>query len=187
MQTLALGRRHAISDRDRDQGMGDAVAIGIQEAGGGQRVARRPELVERDRRNLGDCVRRSAVADHGARLRDRSVARLELGQAPAHDGARGRADVRPVRLDLMRQLAEQPRVAAGRAVALGAHPDWCRSGASANQPGGAHRGERLGMEHGRRACTAEQGEQVRRARADRRSGRPPRSTAGDPRSARRGR
>ena len=111
MQTLSLGRRQAISDRDRDQGMGDAVAVGIQEAGGGQRVAGRPELVERDRRDLGDRVRRSAVADHGARRRDRSVARLELGQAPAHDGARGRADLRPACLDLVRQLAEQPGVA----------------------------------------------------------------------------
>ena len=93
---------------------------------------------------------------------DLAVARAELGQAPAYDGARhrrrgrcivaGRVD-RPgtVSGDLPPELAEQPRVAADRAMAVAAHghrrlrrepADQLHRAAGASAAGGAARSPR---------------------------------------------
>ena len=173
VQPLALGPGEVLGDRDRDQAVREALTAVGQQAGGHQRVARRAELAERHARHGGDDVRRGAVADHRQRLDHLAVARAELGQAPAYDGARRSASTGG---------ASWP----GASIAPGPCPAICRPSSPsshglpptarwqsrqhgqrrlrrepADQLHRAARRQRLGVQHGRRADRAEQAQQVR--------------------------
>ena len=89
-------RGQVVGDRDRDQVVGEAVAVGGEQPGGDERVARRGELADRHAGDRGDDLRRRVVADHGERLGDRAVARCQRGQATADDVAGDRGDRRRV-------------------------------------------------------------------------------------------
>ena len=131
VQALAAPAGQVVADGARDEVVGEARAAGAEQPGGHQAVARGAQLAERDAGHGRDDLARRALADHGERLDDGAVARRQLGQARAHDGARDRAQRRgvaggrveraqPMVGDLAAELAEQPRVAADRAMALAA-------------------------------------------------------------------
>ena len=132
----------------------------------------RPPLVQRDVGHGGHDLARRAFADDGQRLDDGAVARRQLGQAGADDGARDCAERRGVALgrverahaavgDLTAELAQQPRVASRRAVALVAGLERGRRRRAADQPRRAASGQRLGVQHRRRARRPDEAEQVR--------------------------
>ena len=138
-----------------------------------QRVARRGQLADRDAGDGRHHVRERAVAEDRERRGHRPVAGRQRGQPPADDVAGDRRDRRRVvagpvdRLgavggDLPAQLAQQPRVAADRAMALAAHRRRGLGRQAADELRRAARRQPLGVQDGRRPHAAEQAQQVRR-------------------------
>ena len=160
VQMLSVGRGEVVLDRGRDQLVGDALTVRAQEPRCDQRVVHRTDLREGDAGELRDRVRRDVVADDRPGGGDRSVTRLELGQAPADDGTSLRSEPGrnplgltdrglTMHLDVAGQLPEQPGVAGGGAMGFDAHVDRSLGRWPTDQPGGSHRGQWLGTEHGR--------------------------------------
>jgi hypothetical protein len=172
VQALAPGAGQAVGDRAGDQVVDEAPGVVVDEPGGEQPVARVADLVERHARHRRDHLARRALADDGDRLRDRAVARRQLGHASAHDVARHRAQRRgvapgPVERahamvgDLAAELAQQPRVAGRRPMALAADRERGERGGAADELRRAARSQRLGVQHGRGGRAADEAEQVR--------------------------
>jgi hypothetical protein len=171
VQALALGARELLLDRGRDEPVRQPLAVGPDQAGGQQRVARRGQLADRHTGDGGDDVRGRAIADDGERGGDRPVARGQRRQPPADDVARDRRDRRrvvgarvdrlgAVRGDLAAELAQEPGVAVDGAMALAAHGRRRVGREAADEPRGAAGREPLRVQDDRRAHAAEQAEEV---------------------------
>ena len=74
VQALASVRVQVLADRGGDQAVGEALAVGIEQTGGQQRVARRGQLGDRDAGDGRHHMRERAVADDRERRGDRPVA-----------------------------------------------------------------------------------------------------------------
>ena len=198
VHALALGPGEVLLDRGGDQAVGQALAVGREQAGGRQRVAGRGQLADRDAGDGRHDVRRAR------RRRGPRAPRPPPGRAapawPAASGRRCGRSRRPaarrrgpvdrlgaVRRDLAAQLAQQPRVAADRAMAVAAHrrrglgrqaADELRGAARASAAGGAGRSPSAPRRAGSGGPTG---------RAGRRRGRRRRSAAAGRRSAAPGR
>jgi hypothetical protein len=172
VQMLAAPTGQVVTDGAGDQVVGEARAAEAKEPGGHQPVACRAQLVERDVRDGRDDLARRALADHGERLDDRAAARRQLGQARADHGACEGAERRGVALrrgeyaqavvgDPAAELAQQPRVAGRRAMALAADLRRSRRRRAADELRRAAVGERLRMQHRRRGRPTDEAEEVR--------------------------
>ena len=166
-------QREVLADRRRDQVVSEARAAGVEQPRGHQPVAGRAELVDRHARDGGDDLARCSLADHRDRLDHRAVARCQLGQAPAHDVARDRADRRGVVFggvdrrravdgDLTAQLAEQPGVPRHGPMAVAADLDRGVGRHALDHLHGAVGAQRPRVQQRRRAHPADLAEQVGR-------------------------
>ena len=131
VQPLALGAREVLDDRGGDQAVGEALAVGLEQAGGSSASRAGAELADRDAGDRGDHVRRRAVAERRPAPRrpprSRGVSsasrrRTTLRAIAVTGGRRDRRleRFRAVRGDLAAELAQQPRVAVDGAVAVAA-------------------------------------------------------------------
>ena len=96
VHALALGSGEVLLDRGGDQAVGQALAVGTEQAGGQQRVAGRGQLADGDAGDGRHDVRERAVAEDRQRRRHRPLAGRQRGQAPADDVAGDRRDGRRV-------------------------------------------------------------------------------------------
>ena len=96
VQALALGSGEVLLDRGGDQAVGQALAVGTEQAGGEQRVAGRGQLADGDAGDGRHHVRERAVAEDRERGGHRPVAGRQRGQPPADDVAGDRRDGRRV-------------------------------------------------------------------------------------------
>ena len=173
VHALARGSGEVLLDRGGDQAVGQALAVGPEQAGGQQRVAGRGQLADGDAGDGRHDVRERAVAEDRQRGRHRPLAGRQRGQAPADDVAGDGRDGRRVDAgaidhlgavgrDLPPQLAQQPRIAADRSMAVAAHGRRGLGRHAADELRRAAGCQPLRVQHDGRPRAAEQAQQVRR-------------------------
>ena len=121
-----LGRRGSPSPTS---GWTNASRSPAQQPGRGQRGPGRSQLRHRDARNLGDRVRRLALADHGQGRRDGPVGGHQPGQPAGHRVAESRRDLECLWVAGRRGIRRPESVPRARTAARGRLPAArCRFG-----------------------------------------------------------